>query len=151
MKIGRLIDGWNSQVPLPPLNSPDSSVLALPARAVRPMLGKNAARAAPMSALAALSWCSAARMSGRRCSRSEGRPTGSSASCTCSSGAAAGRSAGSALPSSSCRALWSWASSRWYWATLTRAPSTALRDWLSSSAEATPTSKLRWVSARLCS
>ncbi|MOA05926.1 hypothetical protein D3C78_1255390 [compost metagenome] len=80
MKIGRLICGWNSQVPLPPLNSPDSSLLVVPARAVRLMLGKNAARAAPMSALAALSACSAWRMSGRRCSSAEGSPTGSSAS-----------------------------------------------------------------------
>ena len=40
------------------------------------MLGKNAARAAPMSALAALSACSAARTSGRRTSSSAGRPAG---------------------------------------------------------------------------
>ena len=42
------------------------------------MRGKKLARAAPMLALAAISCCSAARMSGRRSSRSDGRPGGTS-------------------------------------------------------------------------
>ena len=42
------------------------------------MLGKNAARAAPMLALAARSACSAARTSGRRTSSSAGSPAGNS-------------------------------------------------------------------------
>ena len=41
-------------------------MLAVPKLAVSEMRGKNAARAAPMLALAAISCCSAARMSGRR-------------------------------------------------------------------------------------
>ena len=49
--------GEKAQVPL--LNSSDSSLLAVPAWAVRLMRGKKAARAAPMLALAALS-CSSA-------------------------------------------------------------------------------------------
>ncbi|QHC90190.1 hypothetical protein PchlR47_18315 [Pseudomonas chlororaphis] len=69
MKIGRLICGWKAQLPEPPLNSPASSRLEVPALAVRLTLGKNAARAAPILALAALSWYSAWRMLGRRCSR----------------------------------------------------------------------------------
>ena len=44
------------------------------------MLGKNAARAAPMLAFAARRACSALRMSGRCVSRSEGRPSGTCAS-----------------------------------------------------------------------
>jgi len=74
LKIGRLICGWNSQLPEPASNSPDSSALRLPALAVRVMRGKNAARAAPMLALAAFSWCSAWSRSGRRWRISEGRP-----------------------------------------------------------------------------
>ena len=50
----------------------------MPALAVSVMRGKNAARAAPMFALAAISACSAWRTSGRRSSTSDGRPTGSS-------------------------------------------------------------------------
>src|SRR3546814_8258007 len=45
----------------------------------------NAARAAPMSALAAISWCSAASTSGRRVSTSDGRPAGSSTRKSCRS------------------------------------------------------------------
>ena len=56
------------------LNSPDSSALAVPNAAVSEMRGKSVARAAPMSALAALSWLSAWRTSGRRRSTSDGMP-----------------------------------------------------------------------------
>ncbi len=44
------------------------------------MRGKKAARAAPMLALADFRRCSAARMSGRRASRSDGRPVGTALS-----------------------------------------------------------------------
>ena len=47
--------------------------------------GKNCARATPMRALAAMSCCSACRISGRRSSNREGRPTGKS----CGTGASA--------------------------------------------------------------
>jgi hypothetical protein len=43
------------------------------------MLGKKSARAAPMLALAAFSWCSASMTSGRRSNRAEGSPTARSA------------------------------------------------------------------------
>ena len=49
-KMGRRICGAKLQVPLPPSNRPDSALLAVPADAVSVMLGKNAARAAPMLA-----------------------------------------------------------------------------------------------------
>src|SRR3546814_8572852 len=75
-----LICGANDQVPEPPLNRPDRSGLKVPALAVRLMLGKNAARAAPMLALAASRLRSAWRMSGRRCNRSDGNPAGTSLS-----------------------------------------------------------------------
>ncbi len=76
-KIGTVICGTKLQAPEPALNSPPRLALAVPALPVRLMVGKNAARAAPMLALAPLSWCSAARMSGRRASSSDGRPAGS--------------------------------------------------------------------------
>ena len=57
-------------------NRPESSVLAMPTLPVSEMRGKKAARAAPMLALAAISCCSAWRMSGRCSSTSEGRPAG---------------------------------------------------------------------------
>ncbi|MCY1539549.1 hypothetical protein D9M68_751400 [compost metagenome] len=147
VKIGRLICGWNNQLPEPPSNRPDSSLLMLPALAVRLILGKNAARAAPMLALADLSWCSAWSRSGRRCNRSDGKPAGTSASRSWSSTSPPGNSAGRPLPSSSARALRSWATRRVYWARLTWALCTAVRAWLSDRASATPTLKLRSVRA----
>ncbi|MCY1457681.1 hypothetical protein D9M71_749980 [compost metagenome] len=107
-----MICGWNSQVPEPPLNRPDRSGLRVPALAVRLMLGKNAARAAPMLALAALRLCSAWRMSGRRCSKSDGRPAGTSANRSSFNGLAAGRLAGTPVPNSSTRLFSSWATWR---------------------------------------
>jgi hypothetical protein len=64
-KTGSSSDGRQVKPQEPFLNRPDSSLLAVPACAVREMRGKNAARAAPMLALAATSCCSAWRMSGR--------------------------------------------------------------------------------------
>ncbi|MNN59833.1 hypothetical protein D3C81_1749810 [compost metagenome] len=146
MKIGRLICGWNNQVPEPPLNRPSRSGLKVPALAVRLMLGKNAARAAPMLAFCALSKCSASRMSGRRCNRSDGKPSGTSLSSSESSGLLAARLSGRPVPSSNTRRLRSWATRRLYLASCALAFSTEVRDWLRSSAEATPTSLLRAVS-----
>ncbi|MCY1177583.1 hypothetical protein D9M73_178970 [compost metagenome] len=116
------------------------SGLIVPALAVRLMLGKNAARAAPMLALAAFSWCSASRMSGRRCSRSDGRPAGTSASRSAFSSIPCGRSAGRPLPSSRTSAFWSCTTSREYCARVARVLSTEVCAWRRSRAEATPTS-----------
>ena len=80
----------------PPWNRPDSSLLAVPTLPVSVMRGKNAARAAPMLALAAISCCSAWRTSGRRSSTSDGRPAGRSASSCCSASGSAGGQVGSA-------------------------------------------------------
>jgi hypothetical protein len=55
------------------------------------MVGKNAARATPMSALAAATRRSAAAMSGRRSSRVEGTPAGISGTRALQVGSAARR------------------------------------------------------------
>ncbi len=95
-KIGSRICGAKLQPKRLSPTSPSSSVLAMPMLPVSVMRGKNAARAAPMLALAARSCCSAWRMSGRRSSRSDGRPAAiSGASVVAASGGPAGRSGGS--------------------------------------------------------
>ncbi len=66
----------------PPLNRPESSVLAVPAPAVSEMRGKKAARAAPMFAFADSSCSSAWSTSGRCTSTSEGTPAGTSGKVT---------------------------------------------------------------------
>jgi hypothetical protein len=71
---------------LPPFSADVSASLATPATAVRRMLGKNAARAALMSALAAIRLASACRMSLRRSSSSDGKPAAMPGSCTEASG-----------------------------------------------------------------
>ncbi len=53
------------------------SLLCTPRSPVNAMRGKSSALAWPMSALAAMRVCSAARTSGRRSMRSDGRPEGS--------------------------------------------------------------------------
>ena len=74
VKSGATICGAKLQVPVPAPSRSESSVLTEPTPAVRVMRGKNAARAAPMLAFAERSWCSAARMSGRRSRTSDERP-----------------------------------------------------------------------------
>ena len=80
VKMGTVTCGEKLQTPVPPPNSFSNSALVDPTEAVIVMVGKNAARAAPMLALAALSVCSASKISGRCCSNSEGSPAGMSAS-----------------------------------------------------------------------
>ena len=92
--MGSVICGRKLQAREPESNRPSSEALAVPAEPVRLIVGKNAARAAPMLALAPISICSAARMSGRRASSSDGRPLGRSVGTM---------SSGSATASSSCR------------------------------------------------
>ena len=58
-KIGSSADGASEKPQAPLLNSPESSLLAVPTCAVSAMRGKKFARAAPMLALAAISCCSA--------------------------------------------------------------------------------------------
>jgi len=65
-KIGITICGAKSHEPWPDLKSLERSLLEVPNAPVREMRGKNAARAAPMSALAARSRLSAWRTSGRQ-------------------------------------------------------------------------------------
>jgi hypothetical protein len=66
----RLADGRRElQVPDAPWNRAESARLVRPPDPVSSMLGKNAARAAPMLALAARSWSSASSTSGRAAAR----------------------------------------------------------------------------------
>ncbi|MNL15784.1 hypothetical protein D3C87_1367950 [compost metagenome] len=129
-----------------------NDVLMLPALAVIVMRGKNAARAAPMFALADSSACSAWRMSGRCVSRSDGKPSGmslmmrSSDSCI-----GAGRLASSpiGLPTSTSSAFCACARWRASCAAATRACATS--DSLSrrSRAEVAPASKRRFASSNV--
>ncbi len=106
MKIGRLTDGAKLQVLLPPLNKPDSAVLDEPELAVSEIVGKKAARAAPMSAFEPCSVCSAASTSGRCCSSVEGSPAGTSTSALAVAMPAAGNSSsGTVAPASRSSAL----------------------------------------------
>src|SRR5574344_12517 len=110
-KMGSLICGIKLQVPLPLENSASSSRLAEPTLPVRVMLGNSAARAAPMLACIARSWCSAACTSGRCSNTLEGRAGGPGSKArlwavsSTSVSALGSRSGGRLLPSSSCRAL----------------------------------------------
>src|SRR5262249_8562887 len=62
-----------------PLLKAESSGLTLPKKVVSPICGKKFARLTPIPALAAMSDCSEARISGRRCKRVLGNPAGISA------------------------------------------------------------------------
>ncbi|MCY1530406.1 hypothetical protein D9M68_655910 [compost metagenome] len=137
-KIGTVIWGTKLQAPEPPSNRPPRLALAVPAEPVRLMVGKNAARAAPIFALAPFNWCSAARMSGRRASRSDGSPAGSvvgsmpSSSLTALSSAAV-ISGDSGWPTSSTSALRSCAACRVYCDRLRCAVRSDTSAWLRSS------------------
>ncbi|MNN64063.1 hypothetical protein D3C81_1794840 [compost metagenome] len=76
LKIGIATDAPYDHVCAAPTQSPESAVLAAPNSPVSVMVGKYSARAAPISALAATSCCSACNRSGRCSSRSDGRPDG---------------------------------------------------------------------------
>jgi len=92
--MGTVIRGKKLQAPEPAPKSPSNEALAVPADPVRLIVGKNAARAAPILAFAPRSVCSAARMSGRRASSSDGNPPGRSGGTIPS---------GSVMASSNCR------------------------------------------------
>ena len=125
-KIGSAMPGTKLQAPEPALNRAPRSLLAAPADAVSEMLGKKAARAAPMLAWAACSWRSACSTSGRRCSTCDGTPAGSSLrTCVSSAGAPFGSSSsGTGAPTTSVSALRSCATWLVKLATSARAVST---------------------------
>src|SRR5580704_11345643 len=75
-KIGIEICGANDHAAEPGLNKLPSEGDKVPKLPVSEIFGKNAARAAPIFAFAASNDCSAAAISGRRASRSEGKPAG---------------------------------------------------------------------------
>src|SRR4051812_50124582 len=75
-KIGQLMLGPIDQERRPQLRRRSRSALATPREPVRATRGKRSLVATPMLAVAAWSEAAARRMSGRRSSRSEGRPAG---------------------------------------------------------------------------
>ncbi|KFA27168.1 hypothetical protein OC00_03850 [Xanthomonas vasicola] len=80
-KIGKLTLGENDHV-WSPSNRLDNASLPRPTSAVNEMVGNNAARAAPISALAALSVCSADSTSGRCNNTRDSSSAGNGASAT---------------------------------------------------------------------
>ncbi len=149
-KMGSMAWGASIQLPEPPLNRSDSALLAVPALAVRAMRGKNAARAAPMLALAAISCCSAWRMSGRRSSRSDGMPSGTSrrASARSSPCIVGSSRSGRGCPTSSVSAFTSSARKRCCWARVERAAAARDSACRRSRADVTPWSKRKRLSRR---
>ena len=115
LKMGTLMLGMKVQVPRPPSNRLESESLERPVVAVSEMVGKKAARAAPMLALAAFSVCSAASTSGLSSSTFDDRLAGSGASATASASTWApgsgSRASGTREPTTSSRALMAWPSS----------------------------------------
>ncbi len=110
LKIGKVSVGTKLQARVPASNNLERLLLDEPVDAVRLMLGKNAARAAPILALAARKLRSASRMSGRRCSNCDGKPAGTLANTLPSTLALSGNACGSnstgtCVPTSSTRAL----------------------------------------------
>ena len=75
--------GAKVHVRLLPRNKPLNSVEPMPMVLVKLILGKNAARAAPILALACFKACSAARISGRLSKTSELKPAGSLLTLNC--------------------------------------------------------------------
>ena len=77
--MGKLMLGAMLQIELaPPLKISDNTELASPPVAVSDMVGKNAARAAPIFALADFKSCSADNTSGRTNNTSDDTPAGTS-------------------------------------------------------------------------
>ena len=109
------------------MNRPDSSLLAMPTLPVSEMRGKNAARAAPMLALARDQLLlGLARRRAAAPARRTAAPAGRSGSVTRRRRRRPrGRSAGSGWPSSSASAFWSSARWRCSCASVTRAPSSS--------------------------
>lgn len=136
---------------LAPVNSASSAVLLLPVLAVRLIVGKNAARAAPMWACWAIKACSAACTSGRASKTLEGSACGSAGQTAwagaCSQPAGGRASAASAAPTNSCSALRLRASWAVYRATSPRAVSTVPRFCASARPEVAPSWNMRRIKA----
>ena len=152
-KMGSDRPGAKLQVPLPPSNRADKLRLAVPMAAVRLMRGKKLARATPMFAFMARSWCSAAAMSGRRSSTADGRLAGKAISavpwpCSSASPATGSRAAGTGPPTSSASACWSLATCVLKAATSRRAASTVVWFCASTRPDVAPSWCMRWVSAK---
>lgn len=164
-KRGSVTWGVNDQARWPERNRSDRSALDDPRNPVSEMRGKKAARAAPMSALRARSRCSAAWMSGRWMSSSEGVPADKSCSsmgtsddfadCAYPADCADRYGPRSSTPVSSSRALPAWRSSRSLRSTSARAWAARPRASWWSNAVAVPAWRRCAVSrsedSRLCS
>ncbi len=137
-KIGCVNGALKSQAAPGPVNRLARCVLWMPAEPVSGRLGNNCARATPMLAVAAASCCSAARMSGRRSSRRDGSPAGTSGGAGWSisarpRGIACGLSPVSVLSRSSCTPIWRSVSGM-----VSAAVSTSCSAWRTSSRAAAP-------------
>ncbi len=120
----------------------ESSGPSVPSRAVSEIRGKKAARAAPMFAFAARSWCSAARMSGRRRRTSDGSPAATPLRVRHGAERSGRRSGPTGEPTRSWSACRSTATAPVKAATLTRAASTWLWAWRRSRSDARPASRV---------
>ena len=125
-----------------PEKSLERSVLAHPKLPVREMVGKKRALAAPMRAFAAISSCSAWRMSGRRSRRSEGSPSGIDGRVRSSMVFPRGMGPGF-LPRRTEMPFSCWETCFWIRGILASACSYSDLTWESSSSEITPPSKRR--------
>src|SRR6266550_5735243 len=76
VKIGWVTCAPNPQTLPAPVNRLESAVLSPPRKPLSEIRGKYAALAASTLKFVAIKLCSAERISGRRCNRSEGRPGG---------------------------------------------------------------------------
>ena len=120
-----------------------------PAERFSVMSGKKSARATPTRAAVARSRSCSARMSGRRWSRPEGTPPGSSAGARVASSGRTPTASPGFRPSRT--ASWCW--NCWAWRSRSGRIACVTLTWplarCRSSADATPTSYWRWMNFRL--
>jgi len=115
----------------------ERSVLTVPNAPVSEIVGKYSDLATPMRALAAMSVCSARRMSGRRSSSSDGTPAGTAGRISASRGKPRGMGPG-LRPSSTLRAFSVWPIARSMSGRRASASSYSDSAWLKSTSEMIP-------------
>ena len=125
--------------------------LATPSRPVSVILGKRAALVMPILAVAAARVCSACRISGRRCSRSEGRPAGTSGGIVCSVSRRPRAIGAGFFPSNTLNSFSFCTICRSSSATLADTLARSASNWSASSRETTPPRKRCWASATVSS
>ncbi|MCY1371414.1 hypothetical protein D9M69_585540 [compost metagenome] len=126
LKSGSVSLGANTQFPVPWPNRSEKLPAVVPISVVSCTDGKKAARAAPMSALAARKASSACRKSGRRASRADGRPAASGVRLWLSSVTASVSGGSEKSPASSPSVCTAWRYSRLSSACVARDDSTSI-------------------------